>query len=148
MKHDFAALRKSRGTRESTGSTDVTGITEPTEPTEPLEATDASELLELSGRVEAALERAGISQEKFDELLNASKNGLPYPWRDLPVDGPRDPKKGGYQRPLRFNAYEKALIHYLAGVRQMTVNKLILNLVKKAALAEVRRRENAERKRA
>jgi hypothetical protein len=89
-----------------------------------------------TGRGEPAEPADKLDPVAYDLVLQAAGNNHPYPWRGL---NPKDVRK--IEGTIRMNAYEKALLHYVAGVQQTSVSKLLLGYVREAALAEVRGRE-------
>lgn len=146
MKSNFEGLKRKRGRPrkvELPEVTDVSDISEATESSESPGIRESPDISDLRAIAEAAdldeaLEEKNISAEAYDALLLNSKgsSGMQYPWKKHEPNAVRK-----LQRPFRFNEYEKALFHFVAGARQTTVNKLMLKLLRKEALAIVRRME-------
>jgi hypothetical protein len=80
----------------------------------------------------------GMSPEALRELMKGAKVGAPkqpsadrrMPWEQLDSEAPPDRAMS-----LRTNAYERALLRYVAGLRGESVQQTIKQLLREAALA-------------
>lgn len=84
-----------------------------------------------------------FTPEQARMLAGGAKTGAPpaKPWDEFDPEAP--PK---FPFTLRFNNYDKAIAHYVAGLHQSSLQKTIIKLLREAARRDIAEREKPKKR--